>query len=91
MVHISGGKMIGEDGQRRLLDDHLHDPPDPVYELLAQLAERCPNPLTVILERDGSYPAMDHLLTQLDRARSAMAKGRHERSENGTVSSVAVC
>lgn len=91
MVHISGGKFIGEEGERRLLDDHLHDPPDPVYGLLTELAERCPNPLTVILERDGSYPAMGHLLAQLDRARNAMAKGRHERSEDGKISGVALC
>lgn len=91
MVHISGGKVIGEEGERRLLDDHLHDPPDPVYGLLTKLAERCPNPLTVILERDGSYPAMEHLLAQLERARGAMAKGRHERSEHGKLSGVAVC
>jgi uncharacterized protein (UPF0276 family) len=85
-VHISGGRFIG-----RILDDHLHDPPDPIYDLLTELAEKCPNPLTVILERDGSYPPMEHLLAQLDRAREAMAKGRHERSEAGKISSVAVC
>ncbi|MDP8979558.1 MAG: DUF692 domain-containing protein [Acidobacteriota bacterium] len=71
-VHISGGKWLGE----RILDDHLHDPPDPVYDLLAALAAACPNPLTVILERDGSYPPMRHLLAQLDRARAALASGR---------------
>jgi uncharacterized protein (UPF0276 family) len=87
VVHISGGRFIG-----RILDDHLHDPPDPIYDLLAELAERCPNPLTVILERDGSYPPMEHLLAQLDRARRAMAEGRaRERSENGKVSSIALC
>jgi len=76
-VHISGGKWIEDgDANRRLLDDHLHDPPDPVYDLLTELARRCPNPLTVILERDGSYPPMAHLLAQLDRARRAMARGR---------------
>jgi uncharacterized protein (UPF0276 family) len=86
-VHISGGRFIG-----RLLDDHLHDPPDPVYDLLTELAEKCPNPLTVILERDGSYPPMDHLLAQLDRARRALAEGRsRERSEHGKISGVAVC
>lgn len=91
-VHISGGKFIGEEGARRLLDDHLHDPPDPVYELLAELAEKCPNPLMVILERDGSYPPMEHLINQVDRARRAMAIGRaRERSQNGEVSGVAVC
>jgi uncharacterized protein (UPF0276 family) len=48
--------------------------------------------LTVILERDGSYPPMEHLLAQLDRARRAIAKGRaRERSEDGKISSVAVC
>jgi uncharacterized protein len=81
-VHISGGRWIddGDPSHRRLLDDHLHDPPDPVYDLLADLASRCPNPLTVILERDGSYPPMAHLLAQLNRARSALAKGRSERA-----------
>ena len=70
-VHISGGKWIG-----RILDDHLHDPPDPVYDLLTALAARSPNPLTVILERDGAYPPMTQLLAQLDRARSALELGR---------------
>jgi len=81
-VHISGGRWIHnrDPGHRRLLDDHLHDPPDPVYELLADLAERCPNPLTVILERDGSYPPMEHLLAQLNRARLALAKGRSAKA-----------
>ena len=89
-VHISGGRMIdGPEEHRRLLDDHLHDPPDPVYDLLRDLASLCPNPLTVILERDGSYPAMSHLLQQLDRARRAMEEGREgaqERSEAREIS-----
>lgn len=77
-VHISGGQWIvaGDAAQRRILDDHRHDPPDPVYELLAELASQCPNPLTVILERDGDYPPMEHLLAQLDRARGALRRGR---------------
>ncbi len=90
-VHISGGMWIGEAPNRRLLDDHLHDPPDPVYSLLEDLAAACPNPLTVILERDGSYPPMGHLLTQLERARRALEKGRSgERSEAGALSRLAV-
>jgi hypothetical protein len=76
-VHISGGRWIqGDANESRLLDDHLHDPPEPVYDLLKRLAARCPNPLTVILERDGSYPPMEQLLGQLDLARQAMASGR---------------
>jgi uncharacterized protein (UPF0276 family) len=77
-VHISGGQWIdtGETGERRILDDHRHDPPGRVYELLAALAAQCPNRLTVILERDGDYPPVEHLLAQLDRARSALRRGR---------------
>ncbi len=80
-VHISGGKWIddGDPSHRRLLDDHLHAPPEPIYDLLNELAARCPNPLTVILERDGSYPPMTHLLHHLDCARDALAAGRARR------------
>lgn len=76
-VHISGGKWIGNGaGEKRILDDHLHDPPSPVYDLLTELAALCPNDLTVVLERDGAYPPIEHLLAQLDRARRAMERGR---------------
>lgn len=74
-VHLAGGKWIG-----RVLDDHLHDVPDPVYDLLAELAARAPQPLTVILERDGAYPRIEHLLAQLDRAREALNAGRRRRA-----------
>lgn len=35
--------------------------------------------LTVILERDGTYPPMPVLLAQLNRARTALAAGRRRR------------
>ena len=76
-VHVAGGAWIGEDGgRRRVLDDHRHDVPAPVFELLADLAARAPNPLTVIVERDGNYPPIERLLGELDRARTALAGGR---------------
>jgi uncharacterized protein len=75
-VHLAGGKWIGASGERRLLDDHLHDVPDPVYDLLVELGSRATSPLTVILERDGHYPPIKILLDQLDRARQALAAGR---------------
>ena len=63
-VHLAGGRRI--EGNR-LLDDHLHEVPDPVYELLSEVhAERA----TVILERDGRYPPIEELLCELDRARA---------------------
>lgn len=79
-VHLSGGRWItAGGGGHRLLDDHLHDPPDAVYALLAALARRAPHPLTVILERDGAFPRMEVLLAQLDRARAALAEGRAQQ------------
>ncbi|HEV2834529.1 MAG TPA: DUF692 family protein, partial [Pyrinomonadaceae bacterium] len=75
-IHLAGGKWIGREGSRRLLDDHLHDVPDPVYELLEEVAFRAAQPLTVILERDGKFPSIESLLDQLNRARRAVARGR---------------
>ena len=75
-MHLAGGKWIGQRDARRLLDDHLHDVPDPVYELLEAVAARARQPLTVILERDGNFPSIESLLAQLERARQAVARGR---------------
>jgi uncharacterized protein len=72
-VHLAGGRWLG---QGRLLDDHLHAVPDPVYELLTAVGASAPRPLVVILERDGAYPPMAQLLAELDRARAALASGR---------------
>lgn len=79
MVHLSGGHWIEHDGERRLLDDHVHDPPDPVYELLEELAAATSRSLTVIIERDGRYPSMDALVAQMRRARAALERGRARR------------
>lgn len=81
MVHLSGGHWItAPGGGRRLLDDHVHDVPDAVYSLLETLARLTPQPLTVIVERDGNYPAFDALIGQVERARSALARGRTART-----------
>jgi len=80
-IHIAGGKFISApEGRQRLLDDHLHDVPDPVFELLEEAAALSPNSLTVILERDGAYPSMDCLLAQMELARHALARGRARRA-----------
>ena len=75
-IHLAGGKWIGAYGARRLLDDHLHDVPDPVYDLLEEVGARATRALTVILERDGDFPSIGCLLDQLDRARQALTRGR---------------
>jgi uncharacterized protein (UPF0276 family) len=86
-VHISGGHWIAEPGhptRRRLLDDHVHDVPAEVFALLALLACHAPQPLTVILERDGHFPDFGHLLGQLDKARAALRSGRARASAAAT-------
>ena len=80
-VHLSGGQWTPEpkpnpEKRMRLLDDHLHDVPPPVFELLALLAEHAPQPMDVIIERDGDYPDFQSLLLQLDAARQALQCGR---------------
>jgi hypothetical protein len=91
-VHLSGGHWIVEPGNvahagnvananhgsgpMRLLDDHVHDVPPEVFSLLALLAQHAPQALTVILERDGDYPAFGVLLAQLQAARQALQCGR---------------
>jgi uncharacterized protein len=80
-IHLAGGRWIESktSGERRLLDDHLHDVPPSVYELLEYAGEVTPGSLTVILERDGRYPPMKLLLDQLDLAREALRRGRTKR------------
>jgi len=77
-VHLSGGKWVKnpKTDKMYLLDDHLHDVPEEVYGLLEFLASICPNALSVIIERDGKYPLFDSMLSELRKARQAVATGR---------------
>lgn len=82
LVHVAGGRLIdAPDGRPRLLDDHRHEVPGAVLELLADVAARAPGPLTVILERDGDYPPIGELLDELDLARAALRRGRARRGD----------
>lgn len=75
-IHIAGGVNVHASGEVRVIDDHLHDVPDPVYDLLEIVGERVPHPVDIVLERDGAFPPIDTLLAELDRARAALARGR---------------
>jgi uncharacterized protein (UPF0276 family) len=79
-IHLAGGRWVGRGNVRRILDDHLHDVPDPVYALLEEVGARTEQRLTVILERDGHFPSIESLLSQLDEARAALARGRARRA-----------
>jgi len=85
LVHLSGGKWIKEPagfesrpGGERLLDDHVHDVPNAVYELLGTLARTVSQPLTVIIERDGEYPEFQSLLDQINYAKRILREARNQ-------------
>lgn len=79
-IHLAGGRWVGRGNVHRVLDDHLHDVPDPVYALLEEVGARTDPGLTVILERDGHFPSIESLLDQLDQARQALGRGRARRT-----------
>ncbi len=86
MVHLSGGKWIKEPPGfesnamgKRMLDDHLHDVPDPVFDLLAILAQSVDQPLIVIIERDGNYPTFQSLLAEVIRAKKILVEARNKK------------
>ena len=79
-IHLAGGTSVhSSSGEARWLDDHLHDVPDPVYDLLEIVGESVPHPIDVVLERDGAFPPFPRLLEQLERARAALGRGRARR------------
>ena len=81
-IHLAGGRWIkATTDEPRLLDDHLHDVPKAVYDLLEYTAAETSHPLTVILERDGRYPPIEVLLNQLNRARHALRRGRAKQQK----------
>lgn len=83
LIHLAGGRWTGlrDGGEPRWLDDHCHDVPEPVFALLEDVAARCPQAMTVILERDGAYPPMAALLAELDAARAALRRGRERAAD----------
>ncbi|KAF0241161.1 MAG: hypothetical protein FD180_4593 [Planctomycetota bacterium] len=79
-IHLAGGRFVGPPGGKRILDDHRHAVPDPVFGLLEEVGARVPHALDVVLERDDARPPLEHLLGELDLARSALARGRARRA-----------
>jgi len=79
-IHLAGGKWVGKGNDTRVLDDHLHDVPEPVFALLEEVGANTEPGLTIILERDGHFPPIESLLNQLEQARQALARGRNRRT-----------
>jgi uncharacterized protein (UPF0276 family) len=79
-VHLAGGMNIpSPGGGTRLLDDHVHEVPDAVFDLLELLTFRTDQNLMVIIERDGRYPEFDAMLAEVRAAKAAVSRGRARR------------
>ncbi|MET9254932.1 DUF692 domain-containing protein [Streptomyces sp. NPDC003717] len=70
-VHVAGG--FERDGVWH--DSHAHPVPEPVLEILTDLASLA-EPPGVLLERDENFPAPEELAGELGAIRTAVAKGR---------------
>lgn len=76
-IHLAGGRWIHDGAGRPLvLDDHLHDVPLAVYDLLEHAGRHARGPLTVILERDGRYPSIGDLTAQIRLAKHVLNSAR---------------
>ena len=75
-VHLGGGRWVERPNGKRLIDDHLHDVPLEVFDLLAELGRLTPRDLTVVIERDDHFPPFPRLLHQLDEARERLVRAR---------------
>lgn len=79
-IHLAGGVDIpAPGGGTRLLDDHVHDVPKIVFDLLEAVGRKTANNLMVIIERDGRYPDFNVLIEQLRNAKLALKSGRNQR------------
>ncbi|GAA2496178.1 DUF692 domain-containing protein [Streptomyces longisporus] len=75
-VHVAGG--FARDGVWH--DSHAHPVPQPVLDILTDLAARI-SPPGVLLERDENFPEPAELEGELEAIRAAVAKGRAIREE----------
>jgi uncharacterized protein (UPF0276 family) len=73
-IHLAGHSRRG----KYLIDTHDAPVPEPVWDLYAHALRRI-GPIATMIERDDNIPALDELLTELDRAR-AIAQGIHAKA-----------
>ncbi|MER5479489.1 DUF692 domain-containing protein [Streptomyces sp. NPDC002734] len=83
-VHVAGGVL--KDGVWH--DSHAHPVPEPVLDILADLASRV-RPPGVLLERDDDFPHPAELERELGSIRAAVARGRAATDGDGDAGAAA--
>ncbi|MFD0145583.1 MULTISPECIES: DUF692 domain-containing protein [unclassified Streptomyces] len=78
-VHVAGGLM--RDGVWH--DTHAHPVPEPVLDILSELASRV-SPPGVLLERDDNFPAPEELASELTTIRDRLAVAGTAGAETAT-------
>lgn len=72
-IHVAGHELIEDEaGQDLLIDSHGEPVSEPVFELLARVADLA-GPRPVLIERDNNLPALPMLLQEVDAVRACMA------------------
>ncbi len=66
-IHMSGGKWIQFESDLHMLDDHKQDIPEIGFQMLKFALSKLTHPVSIIIERDGNYPASAILKQQLIR------------------------
>jgi uncharacterized protein len=74
-IHLAGGKRVGEKLDK-VLDTHRDPVPKIVFDLLEFTLSRNPDPLEIIIERDGNYPDFQEILFELEKAKEISKKSR---------------
>ncbi|MGV9315291.1 DUF692 domain-containing protein [Streptomyces sp. NPDC003691] len=77
-VHVAGG--VERDGVWH--DTHAHPVPEPVLDVLRELASRI-SPPGVLLERDDDFPPEAELASELDSIRTVLRTARPDRPDTG--------
>ena len=63
----------GEQREGKIIDNHSHATPEPVWALLGEVFKRFPIK-GAILERDANFPEFDTLLSEVERCRATAQK-----------------
>lgn len=79
-IHVAG-HLVREDGFR--IDTHGEDVPDPVFDLLAFTLERIGDK-PILLERDGNFPPLESLLSEVDQLHAIAEAARTTRNASTT-------